>query len=104
MKRLTLLLLAAAVLLALSAVTAAAEPPQKTDSGFVCPVLGGQAGDQHGNSAPQPIQPIAQGDYTVAGPDVSVPVHATNGDGAGSPGGAHSSPGDRDYTAIWSGQ
>ena len=33
----------------------------------------------------------------------TVPAHATNGDGAGTPGGAHSSPGDSDYTAVWSG-
>jgi len=45
---------------------------------------------------------IAGGHYTIVGPDVAVPLHATNGDGAGSPGGSHSQPGDTDYTAIWS--
>jgi len=44
---------------------------------------------------------IGGGDYTVAGPDVSVPSHATNQDGEGTPGGEHASPGDTDYTAIW---
>jgi hypothetical protein len=32
---------------------------------------------------------------------VDVPDHATNAEGAGSPGGAHATPGDRGYTAIW---
>jgi hypothetical protein len=33
----------------------------------------------------------------------NVPNTATNADGAGSPGGPHSAPGDSNYTAIWSG-
>ena len=74
--------------------------PVITD-GFVCPVLGGQAGGDHGNSSPDPIVGIAGGDYTVVGPDVRVPVHATNDDGAGSPAGDHAAPGDTTYTAIW---
>ncbi len=98
----------ALVLTALSALTAttafAAGPVEKSDTAFVCPVLGGAAGMSHGQSDPAPLVPIADGDYTVGGPHVSVPLHATNGDGAGSPGGSHSSPGDTDYTAIWSGQ
>jgi hypothetical protein len=64
--------------------------------GFVCPVISTNAVLNSPNGAA-----IAGGDYTIIGPDVSIPVHATNGDGAGSPGGAHSSPGDTDYTAIW---
>ncbi|HEY4516697.1 MAG TPA: hypothetical protein VJG64_02020 [Candidatus Paceibacterota bacterium] len=69
---------------------------EKTD-GFVCPVIttdavlnspkGGALGDT--------------GDYTIGGPDVNVPVHATNGDGTGVPAGDHASPGDTDYSAIW---
>jgi hypothetical protein len=69
---------------------------EKTD-GFVCPVIktenvlnsprGGTLGDT--------------GHYTIGGPDVSVPVHATNADGAGVPAGPHSAPGDSDYTAVW---
>lgn len=94
-----------ATLLALAAFGAVAEdaPVEKTD-GFVCPVLGGQAGEDHGNSSPDPIKPIAEGDYTVVGPDVTVPVHATNDDGEGRPDGPHDSPGDDSYTAIWANQ
>lgn len=73
-----------------------AAQPVKTD-GFVCPVFKSDAVGLHNPNA----QPIADGDYTIVGPDVSVPIHATNGNGAGSPGGPHSSPGDTDYTAIW---
>lgn len=65
--------------------------------GFVCPVI---TTDGVLNS-PNGVA-IAGGHYTIAGPDVSVPVHATNGAGTGSPGGAHAQPGDTDYTAIWS--
>jgi hypothetical protein len=64
--------------------------------GFVCPVISTDAVLHSGNGAA-----IAGGDYTIVGPTVSIPLHATNGDGAGSPGGAHSGPGDTDYTAIW---
>jgi len=75
--------------------------PEKTD-GFVCPVLGGKAGEAHGNSDPSKIVEIGGGDYTVPGPDVNVPVHTTNDNGAGTPDGPHASPGDTEYTAIWS--
>jgi hypothetical protein len=71
-----------------------------TDS-FVCPVLGGQAGGDHGNSAPSPILTIPSGSSSVLGPDVSVPLHATNDDGAGNPA-DHVSPGDANYSPIWS--
>ena len=78
-----------------------ASPPEKVD-GFVCPVLGGQAGEDHGNSSPEPIVEIGGDDSSVLGPDVSVPIHATNDNGTGDPGSAnHASPGDEDYTAIW---
>jgi len=65
--------------------------------GFVCPVIttDGVLNSPKGAA-------IAGGHYTIVGPDVAVPLHATNGDGAGSPGGSHSQPGDTDYTAIWS--
>ena len=68
---------------------------EKTD-GFVCPVISTDAVLNSPKGAA-----IAGGDYTIGGPNVSVPVHATNGDGTGSPGGAHRAPGDTDYTAIW---
>jgi hypothetical protein len=85
-----------AVLVAASAAIAAAQP-DKTD-GFVCPVLGGHAGE---NGNPQNFVQIGGGDYTIIGPNVNVPVHATNQDGAGTPGGAHASPGDAGYSPIW---
>ena len=77
----------------------AAAPGGKTD-GFGCPVFNPNA--QAGVKNPNAVL-IGGGDYTIIGPDVSVPLNATNGDGAGTPGGAHSSPGDTDYTALWSG-
>lgn len=92
------------VVLSVFTVTAAfADAPEKTD-GFVCPVLGGQAGEAHGNSDPVKIQEIGGGDFTIVGPSVSVPIHATNDEGNGTPAGPHDSPGDQGYTAIWAGQ
>ena len=64
--------------------------------GFVCPVI---KTDGVLNS-PKGIM-IGGGHYSILGPDVMVPIHATNGDGAGTPPGPHSAPGDTDYTAIW---
>lgn len=68
-----------------------------TVDGFVCPVIktenvlhspkGGMLGEP--------------GYYTVGGPDVTVPVHATNGDGTSNPGGPFLKPGDTNYSAIW---
>jgi len=91
----------AAILVAgtLAPVAAVAGAVEKTD-GFVCPVFNDDS--QAGAKNPQ-AQPIAEGDSTIVGPEVSVPTGATNGDGAGSPAGAHSPPGDRDYTAVWGG-
>lgn len=104
MSKVSTVVIVAIALLAFSAVFAAAgENPEKTD-GFVCPVLGGQAGQDHGNSDPEPIVGIGGGDSTVGGPDVQVPVHATNDDGAGTPPGPHASPGDTGYSAIWARQ
>jgi len=62
---------------------------------FVCPVISTDAVLNAKNG----IQ--INGAYSIIGPTVSVPVGATNGDGAGSPGGPFSSPGDTNYTAIW---
>lgn len=64
--------------------------------GFVCPVI---TTDAVLNSVKG--MPIGEGHYTIGGPDVAVPVFATNGDGSGTPPGPHSQPGDTDYTAIW---
>ena len=79
--------------------SAFAAGPEPTGS-FVCPVLGGQAGGDHGNSAPQPIVTIPSGSASVLGPDVNVPIGATNDDGAGNPA-SHVSPGDPNYSPIW---
>ncbi|PIR38009.1 MAG: hypothetical protein COV34_02890 [Candidatus Zambryskibacteria bacterium CG10_big_fil_rev_8_21_14_0_10_42_12] len=87
-----------ALVFALAPTFASAAPVEKTD-GFVCPVIKTDAVLNSPKGAP-----IGEGHYTIIGPNVSVPVHATNGDGAGSPGGPHSEPGDTDYTAVWSGQ
>jgi hypothetical protein len=64
--------------------------------GFVCPVIK-TAAVLHSPKG----GPIGEGHYTIGGPDVSVPLHATNADGQGSPPGPHAQPGDTDYTAIW---
>ena len=55
-------------LLSVFAVTAAlaAPPPEKVD-GFVCPVLGGQAGDGQGNSNPEVFIEIYDGDIIKCG-------------------------------------
>jgi len=70
---------------------------EKVD-GFVCPVIKTAAVL---NSA-KGID-IGDGQYSIAGPNVSVPVHATNRNGAGRPGPGNdrAAPGDTDYTAIW---
>lgn len=102
--RLGLVVLALFVVAAAAAIAEqVADQPEKT-SGFVCPVLGGKAGEEHGNSSPEPLKQIGGGDYTVVGPEVVVPVHATNDEGKGTPPGDHASPGDTTYTAIWADQ
>ena len=108
-KRMSVLVLAGLLLLGLFAIdTVAAEPPEKVDV-FVCPVLNlPDAAIENSNSG---FFGIADGDYSILpgkaglhGPDdlfISVPMHATNDNGAGSPGGPHASPGDPEYTALW---
>jgi len=68
-----------------------------TVEGFVCPVLTTAAV----LNSPKGGELGIEGYYTIGGPDVVVPVHATNADGSGSPSGPFSQPGDTDYTAIW---
>ena len=68
-----------------------------TVDGFVCPVI---TTDAVLNS-PKGGTLGVEGFYTIGGPDVTVPVGATNGDGTGSPGGPFTAPGDTTYTAIW---
>jgi hypothetical protein len=105
---------AVAMLAGLSASSAVAAAPERADDPFVCPVLtvdenavshtGGDEGEGQFNT-------IGEGEYTF-GPGAAgsrdtfngnVPNLATNGDGEGVPPGPRSSPGDTDYTAIWSG-
>jgi hypothetical protein len=69
---------------------------QQTSDGFVCPVI---STDSVLNSPKGGT--LSEGDFTIGGPDVTVPTRATNDDGAGSPDGAHASPGDTTYSAIW---
>lgn len=66
--------------------------------GFVCPVIKTDAV----LNSPKGGELGIPGYYTIGGPDVSVPVHATNDEGSGSPGGPFAAPGDPSYTAIWS--
>jgi len=78
--------------------SALAAPPEMTD-GFVCPVIK----TENVLNSPKGGE-LAGGHYTIGGPDVMVPLHATNMDGDGTPGGDHASPGGTDYTAVWAGQ
>ena len=85
--------------------------PEKVEA-FVCPVLGGKAGE---NGEHKGITFIDNTLYPVdnfysnirgasgKGPHFkSVPIHATNQDGVGGPHGpSYAVPGDTDYTAIW---
>jgi hypothetical protein len=100
---------AMAILAGFSASSAAAAPPERAEDPFVCPVL--TVSDNAVSHADGRFNEIGEGEYTF-GPgsagsaetfNGNVPSHATNGDGAGSPGGPHSAPGDTDYTGIWSG-
>ena len=92
------------VMASLLVVPVMAQPPEKTEA-FVCPVITQEAVGMHNPIA----SPIGEGHYTVVpttanNGNLYVPIHATNGDGAGTPPGPHSQPGDTDYTAIWAAQ
>jgi hypothetical protein len=108
-KRVLIAVSAATALAGLSASNAMAAPPDPADDPFVCPVL--KVSDQAFEQSGQFAGPIGDGEYTIlpgkAGSaetfNGNVPTDATNADGAGSPGGSHSSPGDADYSAVWSG-
>ena len=63
---------------------------------FVCPAIRGKGVQKNDK-----FFAIGDGYYSFHGPDVYVPVHATNGDGAGRPGGDFAKPGDTNYSAIW---
>ena len=87
----------AALLIAATTGVASAAPPETTD-GFICPVLGGQAGV---NGAADVFVSPADTYNTILGPEVTVPTGATSSDGAGTPVSNYASPGDPTYTAIW---
>jgi hypothetical protein len=108
LKKLALMGTTTAALAVLSPGAAFAAAPDRAADPFVCPVLTlpDQAVSQSGR-----FDSIGNGEYTFA-PGAAgsadtfngnVPNQATNADGSGSPGGAHASPGDPGYTAIWSG-
>ena len=102
MKKVLQILVLTGLLSALAVTAAFAAPPPDKVDGFVCPILGGQAGEVHGNSEPGKFVTLEEsGDTTIIGPDVRVPIQATNENGAGSPHGDHASPGDPGYTPIW---
>lgn len=100
---------AVAVTMGLLAGSASAAPPERAEDPFVCPVL--KLNENAVEQTDGKFAEIGEGEYTF-GPGAAgtpetfngnVPDGATNADGAGSPVGAHSAPGDSDYTAIWSG-
>ena len=107
-KRALIAVSAVTALAGLSASNAMAAPPDRADDPFVCPVL--KVSDQGAQSSGQ-FAPLGDGNYTILPGNAgsaetfngNVPSGATNADGAGSPGGSHSSPGDTDYSAVWSG-
>jgi ABC-type phosphate transport system substrate-binding protein len=97
-----------AVLMGITGGSALASPPSRAEDPFVCPVL---TVNENAVEASGKFGEIGDGQYTFA-PGAAgsaetfngnVPNQATNADGAGSPHGLHSAPGDADYTAIWSG-
>jgi hypothetical protein len=107
-KRVLIAASAVAALAGISANGAMAAPPERAgDDAFVCPVLkvSGQAVESSGQ-----FNEIGD-DYTIfpgnAGSGATfngnVPLDATNGDGDGTPGVDHSTQGDTDYSAVWSG-
>lgn len=64
--------------------------------GFVCPVIKTDAV----LNSPKGIM-IGEGHYSILGPNVMVPIHATNNNGTGTPPGPHAAPGDMGYSPIW---
>jgi hypothetical protein len=105
-KNLVLVLIVASLFVSIE--SALATSPEKGPA-FICPVLGGKVG-QNPNSPWQNedhkwydtkfVMPPGEF-YTVIGPNVMVPKHATNQNGAGSPGGPFASPGEENYSPIW---
>lgn len=98
---------AVAGVMGLSASSAMAAPPEPAPDPFLCPVLkiSEQAFENSGQFAPlgddSTILPGNAGSADTF--NGNVPLHATNGDGTGTPGVDHTSPGDPGYSAVWSG-
>jgi hypothetical protein len=76
---------------------------------FVCPVI---TPNENAVTNSGKFNSLGNGEYTF-GPGAAgsgdtfngnVPLLATNGEGYGTPGVDHTSPGDSGYTAIWSGE
>jgi hypothetical protein len=112
-KRLLVVIGATAAIAGSTAGSAFAGPPERVgEDAFVCPVLnlpgeavenGGQ-GELFNELGDSGQYSFGQGN--AGNPDTfngNVPLHATNGEGEGTPGVDHVGPGDPGYTAIWSG-
>jgi hypothetical protein len=92
--------LAAAGFIAVFGTGVASADSMKVD-GFVCPTLfSNQEEPPPAVDKDGPFGEIFGGDYTIAGPIVSISENATT---SGAPDGPHAQPGDTDYTAIWEG-
>jgi ABC-type phosphate transport system substrate-binding protein len=109
-KRILIATGAVTAVMGLSASSAMADTPQLASAPFVCPVLtvSQQAVDnsgKFGSIGGDGTYTFAPGNAGSAGTfNGNVPNYATNADGAGSPtADGHSSPGESNYTAIWSG-
>ena len=102
MRKLALLAAASCLISATGVAAQRGNSPVEFTEGFVCPVIT----TENVLHSPKGIT-IAPGPdgtphYSIAGPHPrSVPVHATNRDGAGDPKREHAAPGDEGYTAIW---
>jgi hypothetical protein len=93
------------------AITSVSASPPEKDESFVCPVLVGNAGDNPNSPWKNPDHPLYGPDkfvmppggfYTILGPRIVVPIHATNQDGDGSPTpDDFASPGGEDYSPLW---
>jgi hypothetical protein len=111
-KRILIATGAVTAVMGLTAGSAMAAPPERVgDQAFVCPVL--KLSEQAVENTDGKFgSGIGVGEYTF-GPgnagsadtfNGNVPLDATNGDGFGTPGDDHVSPGEDGYSAIWSGE
>jgi hypothetical protein len=111
MKRKIFTLALLSLMFAVFLVGTALANPNTIEDGFVCPVLGGEAGMNGEAKGISYVDntglPVDSFYTTLRGAHhepvfVSVPRQATNGNnGVNNPHGPYASPGDEDYTAIW---